>query len=198
MVMPAHPRSRGENSARVTRGLWACGSSPLTRGKHPRVGREDRIHGLIPAHAGKTPFTLCASHHPPAHPRSRGENRGERVHLYSFLGSSPLTRGKRELDRLETRRQRLIPAHAGKTASCAQARRMRAAHPRSRGENPAARTVGRAGSGSSPLTRGKQGLPEEVPGRVGLIPAHAGKTSPASRARCQVPAHPRSRGENRL
>ena len=70
------------------------------------------------------------------------------------------------------------------------------AHPRSRGENilPALEPLG--GVGSSPLTRGK---PAEWDGggvRVGLIPAHAGKTHcPAPPCRSHR-AHPRSRGEN--
>ena len=50
--------------------------------------------------------------------------------------------------------------------------------------------------GSSPLTRGKHVPALADSGAGGLIPAHAGKTSPASRAWCGQGAHPRSRGEN--
>ena len=52
---------------------------------------------------------------------------------------------------------------------------MRAAHPRSRGENlkQVACDVNRAGS--SPLTRGKYGAFQHVVARLRLIPAHAGK-----------------------
>ena len=72
------------------------------------------------------------------------------------------------------------------------------AHPRSRGENiegPA--YLGKA-EGSSPLTRGK--LPHLLDGSnvVGLIPAHAGKTSRSVSAQRVWPAHPRSRGENHV
>ena len=51
-------------------------------------------------------------------------------------------------------------------------------------------------AGSSPLTRGKRarGLPETL--GVGLIPAHAGKTTRCSSTWSSRPAHPRSRGEN--
>ena len=51
-------------------------------------------------------------------------------------------------------------------------------------------------AGSSPLTRGKLIRPLVYVGHLGLIPAHAGKTT---RTRCRQPrqpAHPRSRGEN--
>ena len=53
-----------------------------------------------------------------------------------------------------------------------------------------------AADGSSPLTRGKR---TTIPGWVtdlGLIPAHAGKTSPRARRPARGRAHPRSRGEN--
>ena len=70
----AHPRSRGEN---VVEPVWtnvSTGSSPLTRGKHSRGQPSAAIVRLIPAHAGKTPWTQAAP--------------GD------LLGSSPLTRGK--------------------------------------------------------------------------------------------------------
>ena len=72
---------------------------------------------------------------------------------------------------------RLIPAHAGKTGPVRRVGGDGGAHPRSRGENSDTMLSLASIIGSSPLTRGKQGLPEEVPGRVGLIPAHAGKTT---------------------
>ena len=53
-VAGAHPRSRGENVARVRAGVKEGGSSPLTRGKRHLQGRRIYRVGLIPAHAGKT------------------------------------------------------------------------------------------------------------------------------------------------
>ena len=50
--------------------------------------------------------------------------------------------------------------------------------------------------GSSPLTRGKHQGRRERRHRVGLIPAHAGKTLPALSMLLRARAHPRSRGEN--
>ena len=50
----AHPRSRGENSRILPAKLGCRGSSPLTRGKPPRVLAYPHCDGLIPAHAGKT------------------------------------------------------------------------------------------------------------------------------------------------
>ena len=50
--------------------------------------------------------------------------------------------------------------------------------------------------GSSPLTRGKPADREPPADRMGLIPAHAGKTCQWRLRSQPVPAHPRSRGEN--
>ena len=111
-----------------------------------------------------------------AHPRSRGENgHGRREHLRP-RGSSPLTRGKLRHLLAQTRRGRLIPAHAGKTAWLVDVELTAGAHPRSRGEN--VRVTSRSAR------------------RPGLIPAHAGKTTRFRRLPRRGRAHPRSRGEN--
>ena len=70
----AHPRSRGENSSRLTFPSETIGSSPLTRGKRRCSYRGGESHGLIPAHAGKTHCLHPCSPTGTAHPRSRGEN----------------------------------------------------------------------------------------------------------------------------
>ena len=90
----AHPRSRGENGL-LLRGVdRATGSSPLTRGKRYPVARYADGSRLIPAHAGKTTATLCATNSSRAHPRSRGENSTMPAGIAVVRGSSPLTRGK--------------------------------------------------------------------------------------------------------
>ena len=90
----AHPRSRGENSPTGGATVSSEGSSPLTRGKlYPSV-QFRALRGLIPAHAGKTRSTASSTRSPPAHPRSRGENRCACLGVRVVPGSSPLTRGK--------------------------------------------------------------------------------------------------------
>ena len=111
-----------------------------------------------------------------AHPRSRGENLSRWSAPRASTGSSPLTRGKPKAP---------TPLRLGATA-----------HPRSRGENQSVSTWARSIMGSSPLTRGKQVLSESHTAGLGLIPAHAGKTSSAAPNATPTTAHPRSRGEN--
>ena len=118
IVSTAHPRSRGENHPVPGTTFWYRGSSPLTRGKRYRGETTGGGGGLIPAHAGKTRGSSKPSPRSPAHPRSRGENDKWRAEKPQRLGSSPLTRGKHRQRGWLLDRNRLIPAHAGKTARC--------------------------------------------------------------------------------
>ena len=92
----------------------------------------------------------------------------------------------------------IIPAHAGKTAVIASHAVCRGDHPRSRGENRHAHHLDVNGLGSSPLTRGKRNCKTYVLGVRGIIPAHAGKTSPHASISRAMRDHPRSRGENQF
>ena len=192
----AHPRSRGENVREVAALATASGSSPLTRGKLGAGGGDRSTVGLIPAHAGKTRPPPGPSRWGPAHPRSRGENRGLIQRRGEPQGSSPLTRGKQRSWAGRACRLRLIPAHAGKTRNARILGNKLGAHPRSRGENRRPRRGSLGRGGSSPLTRGKPPPTGSRTSPMGLIPAHAGKTSPSRQWRNRAWAHPRSRGEN--
>ena len=136
--------------------LSKAGSSPLTRGKLDTPPGSPRPQRLIPAHAGKT-LTPAGQ-------------------LVIDGGSSPLTRGKQSRRDGAEARGGLIPAHAGKTPVLCDGRVLGAAHPRSRGENPALCGGPGAMGGSSPLTRGKLHMWRQSHASLGLIPAHAGKT----------------------
>ena len=193
-----------------------AGSSPLTRGKLLLVLLDSVERGLIPAHAGKTRCRRWCRSCRWAHPRSRGENELDLYDLLDDAGSSPLTRGKPRHHGPDARLRGLIPAHAGKTSPPVSSPGPSPAHPRSRGENRKAEANRKAQEGSSPLTRGKLKTGDTVSvyegsspltrgkpggrvshlGKVGLIPAHAGKTAWSCRARADRAAHPRSRGEN--
>ena len=112
------------------------------------------------------------------------------------VGSSPLTRGKHQANRVGIHSSGLIPAHAGKTFVFPRPARIDAAHPRSRGENVQPATAEQIDVGSSPLTRGKLSTAATSLWRLRLIPAHAGKTNSDDDRHQGCEAHPRSRGEN--
>ena len=115
--------------------MSSTGSSPLTRGKQFLRALPRGQHGLIPAHAGKTPDADYRPHRDEAHPRSRGENRRRCDATDITTGSSPLTRGKLPAKLAPVTSVGLIPAHAGKTSSSLWVAVRASAHPRSRGEN---------------------------------------------------------------
>ena len=172
----AHPRSRGENALQPEGPTLRSGSSPLTRGKLGLAVVAVGALGLIPAHAGKTRRRSPRALGRAAHPRSRGENDPSRRQRLQPHGSSPLTRGKRDLPLSESLAEGLIPAHAGKTALPALREDPQAAHPRSRRENAQRPGAYACACGSSPLTRGKLSHSGTSLHQVRLIPAHAGKT----------------------
>ena len=173
-----------------------AGSSPLMRGKLDAELSAQVDDGLIPAYAGKTARASRARRFCRAHPHSHGENKQLLVAAASQRGSSPLTRGKREVHREGCEADGLIPTHAGKTPSRGCPRRIGTAHPHSRGENTSPAGATGLSQGSSPLTRGKHGLRASVRENAGLIPAHAGKTRLSAWHPSRPWAHPRSRGEN--
>ncbi len=89
-----------------------------------------------------------------------------------------------------------IPAHAGKTPVHGGPASFLPEHPRARGENFLALGTPWPRGGTSPRTRGKQGVGEN-PGLGGRnIPAHAGKTDCRYLSAGVATEHPRARGEN--
>ena len=192
----AHPRACGENTSTRFVNASCTGSSPRMRGK--RLSRTFAFlgRGLIPAHAGKTGMDAATRRTQRAHPRACGENVQGAWTSVNTTGSSPRMRGKLPLARDFEEGRRLIPAHAGKTERRSPVPVLFRAHPRACGENTV--TFGPSGSspGSSPRMRGKPNLPTPVLAAVGLIPAHAGKTSWSAQPWLSLRAHPRACGEN--
>ena len=187
----AHPRSRGVDSGVVA---GVVGSSPLTRGR--RTQQPDLVvhAGLIPAHAGSTMTWISPARPPRAHPRSRGVDLWADDGGTTRAGSSPLTRGRRAVGLHDGAGPGLIPAHAGSTRLSRPTTCLRTAHPRSRGVDIKVLSNKSAFEGSSPLTRGRRLLRGRSGQGCGLIPAHAGSTSPLPRGQFFSWAHPRSRG----
>ena len=114
----------------------------------------------------------------------------------TFVGSSPLTRGKHIGHLPRGCPDRLIPAHAGKTGHTGYVSNRVGAHPRSRGENGRAHRSTLAGGGSSPLTGENADRDGTVYSVEGSSPLTRGKRRGGARRVRLAVAHPRSRGEN--
>ena len=171
-----HPRSRGEYADDPGTTADLAGSSPLSRGIHPRRWPPRGQQGIIPALAGNTPSRGSSTTPSGDHPRSRGEyqllGRMSRI----LIGSSPLSRGILSDKEVDLSLVRIIPALAGNTPRRYAARRRAWDHPRSRGEYPSMTTVATVSSGSSPLSRGIRRAVLPARALSWIIPALAGNT----------------------
>ena len=133
---------------------------------------------IIPAYAGSTVIQSEKQSSGADHPRIRGEHAGSRSGPMGGAGSSPHTRGARDLE--------------GDSPT------LFADHPRIRGEHGSGPTRRSSSSGSSPHTRGAQSPRHRWSRRGGIIPAYAGSTVLYSRNWTRVQDHPRIRGEHAL
>ena len=193
---PDHPRACGAN--RCCRSPWASndGSSPRMRGK-PTHHRSHIIHNrIIPAHAGQTRFLPYWPWLWPDHPRACGANIRYSMSGIGRDGSSPRMRGKLLNVKTQVWNERIIPAHAGQTATTTKRRPLKTDHPRACGANlPLLARVG-TGDGSSPRMRGKLFHACFFVKFCRIIPAHAGQTSSEVNTTTSWTDHPRACGAN--
>ena len=121
---PDHPRIRGEHYLGVQPASGGGGSSPHTRGARRPVDPRPREGRIIPAYAGSTAWPAESWRRRPDHPRIRGEHNSCRSPSMVLTGSSPHTRGAQRCLLPPHDARRIIPAYAGSTSSCRQARRL--------------------------------------------------------------------------
>ena len=130
-----HPRIRGEHSM-MSLGLTSLrGSSPHTRGARRYAPIRRRMCGIIPAYAGSTWRPPRHATTAGDHPRIRGEHSLQTRAHSCTPGSSPHTRGAREVAPRGLLLGGIIPAYAGSTASHMTDSSEHRDHPRIRGEH---------------------------------------------------------------
>ncbi len=112
-----------------------------------------------------------------------------------MAGSSPRARGRRRSWARTRRRERFIPACAGKASTLTTARSSRPVHPRVRGEGEGSYRLAANGAGSSPRARGRLIAGQRVRATRRFIPACAGKARSPRRTTRSGSVHPRVRGE---
>ena len=189
-----HPRLRGVDLPKSAIARSSNGSSPLTRGRlrsSSDIGARPRI---IPAYAGSTQWWSRCESFQWDHPRLRGVDQHPTKAVWSFDGSSPLTRGRLTLVPNPPDVSRIIPAYAGSTTQTKGKPCSNMDHPRLRGVDPRTERTPNTMDGSSPLTRGRRGAPAVRDLRLGIIPAYAGSTGMIEARRGRFPDHPRLRG----
>ena len=110
-------------------------------------------------------------------------------------GSSPLSRGILWSTINVRPSDGIIPALAGNTCIPRKNNKKGSDHPRSRGEYLPIPDGADLDRGSSPLSRGIPGRPDQAVTGARIIPALAGNTGPVQFRPSARPDHPRSRGE---
>ena len=112
-----HPRACGEHKATTKAAAFGSGSSPRMRGTPTLECSCLNGTGIIPAHAGNTARRKTPDGQARDHPRACGEHCRYRAFGSRRLGSSPRMRGTLMKAREDGDPYRIIPAHAGNTAS---------------------------------------------------------------------------------
>ncbi len=132
---PDHPRACGENTFAPADRVLKPGSPPRMRGKRSHFRLRFRPPRITPAHAGKTSISSLLLNPHSDHPRACGENFTPSTSPPWLPGSPPRMRGKPHRITFRASRNRITPAHAGKTP-CARVEIGKSAdHPRACGEN---------------------------------------------------------------
>ena len=170
-----HPRVCGEKVPAIRRFAQIMGSPPRMRGKGHRIPLRHPLQGITPAYAGKSSAcrrTLSAGWD---HPRICGEKAEMGGFIPRFSGSPPRMRGKGTCNQVDTRRQGITPAYAGKSLSFV---------------SPAT-----APTGSPPRMRGKVELIKLIMFALGITPAYAGKSLGRLTPLFTLRDHPRVCGE---
>ena len=165
------------------------------RGKAFLCGRNLHLHGITPAHAGKSCRPARRWSCPRDHPRTCGEKLELQAKLYLTRGSPPHMRGKVKFLLHVIGHLGITPAHAGKSRWQIIRRPWNRDHPRTCGEKVFVPGRAGMGAGSPPHMRGKSVRTGQSGYGRGITPAHAGKSCLGGGIACIVGDHPRACGE---
>ena len=216
MVIPVHPRERGEHDLTANATAMPQGSAPRARGTLWRGCRV--VHGsrFSPASAGNTGPPAPARTRAAVQPRERGEHQHGRSGAIELRGSAPRARGTRPVSAVRDLLVRFSPASAGNTSVARWPGCWCSVQPRERGEHeswsadwqikngsaPRAREhtlehhgLNRA-AGSAPRARGTRHAAPRRCADGRFSPASAGNTRPLQKSSRKPTVQPRERGEH--
>ncbi len=149
------PRLRGGDVEVRPGTVEKLGGSPLTRGRHLQVERDDSRGGWIPAYAGETCTLPRLSIRPGVDPRVSGGDDDGGSGENGKSGGSPRKRGRLQGDPLEVRPPRWIPACAGETCRGCSVPTSTTVDPRVSGGDDRRGQPLFFGGGGSPRERGR-------------------------------------------
>ena len=171
------------------------GSPPRMRGKVSFCTSRYHHLGITPAHAGKSSRTARKHHTAGDHPRACGEKTAAHRRWNLSSGSPPRMRGKVNFERFTFNTSGITPAHAGKRGRIRRGWCRWRDHPRACGEKASSTSWSIFSQGSPPRMRGKAPVQIRKFYRVGITPAHAGKSPENLTGGDLDRDHPRACGE---
>ena len=133
-VFRDHPRLRGEYLLLFRIYNAILGSPPLARGIPLKASVKMLVLGITPACAGNTYSVMVYIRSNRDHPRLRGEYFESLTISLVQIGSPPLARGIRTMQRKRSGKTGITPACAGNTLLMNVVNAMSRDHPRLRGE----------------------------------------------------------------
>ena len=150
---------------------------------------------ITPAHAGGRGGADMTQMPEKDHPRACGEKNTIHRKFVHKEGSPPRMRGKGERKRRNCYPLGITPAHAGKSILFSASMQLCWDHPRACGEKLSHSQISPVRMGSPPRMRGKDCDCILPYARMGITPAHAGKSVQAERGAASDQDHPRACGE---
>ena len=195
-ILRDHPRVCGEHRVQGREVHHRRGSSPRMRGARFRGCASCRSTGIIPAYAGSTVNNDQGRVADQDHPRVCGEHGDQQGSQHEVSGSSPRMRGALCKHADGKPPWRIIPAYAGSTAGLMIKNLRERDHPRVCGEHTFWLACLSNMTGSSPRMRGAPHGSDPPLSLIRIIPAYAGSTLCARRARGGGGDHPRVCGEH--
>ena len=190
-----HPRGCGEKAILVPRLFLMAGSSPRVRGEVAAIAKAEAHRGIIPAGAGRSPLCFARWRRCGDHPRGCGEKASARAAKSRSSGSSPRVRGEEHKQNHPYARPGIIPAGAGRRFTAVGVPVAEWDHPRGCGEKEGKVRGDGELAGSSPRVRGEAYSKSDVDGKLGIIPAGAGRSCFPKATLPFTRDHPRGCGE---
>ena len=177
------------------RDVGFAGSPPPVRGKGFPCSPQAGQRRITPACAGKRGLDVVRTHWSQDHPRPCGEKAAESCLLSAFLGSPLPMQGKDLLRSPGGRKERITPAHAGKSCPQRTLSPRPQDHPRACGKKWKIKCANTRRKGSPPRVRGKGARRSLGVRHLRITPACAGKSRIAERVFALHKDHPRLCGE---
>ncbi len=171
------------------------GLSPRLRGNRQLPANYTMRLGTIPAPAGKPRWPASRTATDRDYPRACGETSGKRLWISGWQGLSPRLRGNLELMPRTFAHDGTIPAPAGKPLWRVRWLAVAGDYPRACGETAFCHTRRNSSAGLSPRLRGNHIRGLRLNGKVGTIPAPAGKPIGTNPIAPTIRDYPRACGE---